>query len=142
MKQVKEPMKKYLQDILRKKLLKKLVKTRKTKNIRIEKTQILNQWKKFVQKSKKTEFKAKIFTNNVIHVSSRLDRIKLKYYLDKWRRHVPSGKRVLDIQQGANLLQKFTLKNAFKLPLDAFKEKINEKDTHNKMASLFVIKRN
>ena len=56
MKQVKEPMKKYLQDILRKKLLKKLVKTRKTKNIRIEKTQILNQWKKFVQKSKKTEF--------------------------------------------------------------------------------------
>jgi len=141
MKQVKEPMKKYLQDILRKKLLKKLVKTRKTKNIRIEKTQILNQWKKFVQKSKKTEFKAKIFTNNVIHVSSRLDRIKLKYYLDKWRRHVPSGKRVLDIQQGANLLQKFTLKNAFKLPLDAFKEKINEKDTHNKMASLFVIKR-
>jgi len=53
----------------------------------------------------------------------------------------PDGKRVLDIQQGANLLQKFTLKNAFNLPLNAFKEKIEEKDTHNKMASLFVIKR-
>ena len=59
----------------------------------------------------------------------------------KWRRYVPSGKRVLDIQQGANLLQKFALKNAFICPLDAFKEKINEKDMHNKMASLFVIKR-
>ena len=94
-----------------------------------------------MQKSKKTEFKAKIFTNNVIHVSSRLDRIKLKYYLDKWRRHVPTGKRILDIQQGTNLLQKFALKNAFNLPLNAFKEKIEEKDTHNKMASLFVIKR-
>ena len=56
-------------------------------------------------------------------------------------RHVPSGKRVLDIQQGANLLQKFALKNAFICPLDAFKEKINKKDMHNKMESLFVIKR-
>ena len=141
MKKVGSPMKKYLQEILKKKLLKKIVKTRKIKNIRIEKLQILNKWKKIVQKEKQTEFKAKIFTQNVTHVSSRLDRIKLKYYLDKWRRHVPSGKRVLDIQQGANLLQKFSLKNAFALPLNAFKEKIQEKDTHNKMASLFVIKR-
>ena len=141
MKKVSDPMKKYLQDILKKKLMKKIIKTRKTKKIYIEKINILKKWKKFVQKSKQTDFKAKIFTQNVTHVSSRLDRIKLKYYLDKWRRHVPSGKRVLDIQQGADLLQKFTLKNAFKLPLNAFKEKINEKDTHNKMASLFVIKR-
>ena len=51
-------------------------------------------------------------------------------------RHVPSGKRVLGIQQGANLLQKFALKNAFICLLDDFKEKINEKDIHNKMASL------
>ena len=34
---------------------------------------------------------------------------------------------VIDIQQGANLLQKFALKNAFICPLDAFKEKINKK---------------
>ena len=141
MKQVGTPMKKYLQEILKKKLLKKIIKTKKTKNIRIEKYQILNKWKKLVQKSKQTEFKAKIFIRNITHVDSRLDRIKLKYYLDKWRRHVPSGKRVLDIQQGADLLQKFTLKNAFIHPLNAFKEKINEKDEHNKMASLFVIKR-
>ena len=141
MKQVGTPMKKYLQEILRKKLLKKIIKTKKTKNIRIKKFQILNQWKKYIQKSKQTEFKAKIFTKNIIHIDSRLDRIKLKYYLDKWRRHVPSGKRVLDIQQGADLLKKFSLKNAFIHPLNAFKEKINEKDEHNKMASLFVIKR-
>ena len=141
MKQVGTPMKNYLKEILKKKILKKIVKTRRVKKIRIEKLKIMNKWKKFVQKTKQTEFKAKIFTQNVTHVSSRLDRIKLKYYLDKWRRHVPSGKRVLDIQQGANLLQKFSLKNALNLPLNAFKEKIHEKDIHNKMASLFVIKR-
>ena len=66
---------------------------------------------------------------------------KISMQKAKWRRYVPSGKRVLDIQQGANLLQKFALKNAFICPLDDFKEKINEKDMHNKIASLFVIKR-
>ena len=135
------PIKNYLKEMLKKKLLKKIVKTRKIKTKSIEKTYFINKWKKFVQKSKRTDFKAKIFIQNITHLDSRLDRIKLKYYLDKWRRHVPSGKRVLDIQQGANLLQKFALKNAFICPLDAFKEKINEKDMHNKMASLFVIKR-
>ena len=49
MKHVGTPMKKYLQEILRKKLLKKIIKTKKTKNIRIKKFQILNQWKKYIQ---------------------------------------------------------------------------------------------
>ena len=61
-----------------KKLLKKIVKTRKTKTKRIEKTYFINKWKKFVQKSKRTDFKAKIFIQNITHLDSRLDRIKLK----------------------------------------------------------------
>ena len=134
-------MKKYLEEKLKKKLLKRIIKSRKNKTMRIQKMYVLNKWKKFVQKSKHDEFKAKIFTQNVTHVSSRLDRIKLKYYINKWRRHVPSGKRVLDIQQGASLLQKFALKNIIKEPLNAFKEKVEAKDQHNKLASLFVIKR-
>ena len=141
MKQVSVPMKKYLEEKLKKKLLKRIIKSRKNKTMRIQKMYVLNKWKKFVQKSKHDEFKAKIFTQNVTHVSSRLDRIKLKYYINKWRRHVPSGKRVLDIQQGASLLQKFALKNIIKEPLNAFKEKVEAKDQHNKLASLFVIKR-
>ena len=101
----------------------------------------LNKWKDAVHKARYNELKANIFVQNVTHVDSRMDRIKMKYYLDKWRRHVPSGKRILDIQEGANLLQKFALKTIIKEPLKAMTEKCEEKNLHNRMASLFVIKR-
>ena len=79
--------------------------------------------------------------NGIKYMQKKFRCKKLVYLLLLFERNDPSGKRVIDIQQGANLLQKFALKNAFICPLDAFKEKINEKDMHNKMASLFVIKR-
>ena len=141
LKQVGVPMKKYLQDMLKRKLMKKIINNSTSKLITMKMKNILNKWKDAVHKAKFSELKANIFVQNITHVDSRMDRIKLKYYLDKWRRHVPSGKRVLDIQEGANLLQKFTLRNAFIDPLKALKEKCEQKDEHNKMATLFVIKR-
>ena len=139
--QVGVPMKKYLQDILKKKLMKKIINNSTSKLLVMKMKNVLHKWKDAVQKAKYSDLKANTFIQNITHVDSRMDRIKLKYYLDKWRRHVPSGKRVLDIQQGANLLQKFTLRNAIKLPLKALTKKVEEKDEHNKMATLFVIKR-
>ena len=69
---------------------------------------ILNKWKDIAFKEKYSDLKANTFVQKITHADSRMERIKLKYYLNKWRRHVPIGKRVLDIQKGANLLQKFT----------------------------------
>ena len=139
--QVGVPMKKYLQDLLKKKLMKKIINNSTSKLLVMKMKNVLHKWKDVVNKAKYSDIKAKTFIQNITHVDSRMDRIKLKYYLDKWRRHVPSGKRVLDIQQGANLLQKFTLRNAFIDPLKALTKKVEEKDEHNKMATLFVIKR-
>ena len=141
LKKVEVPMKKYLQDILKKKLMKKIINNNTSKLITMKMKNILQKWKDAVHKAKFSDLKANHFVQNITHVDSRMDRIKLKYYLDKWRRHVPSGKRVLDMQEGANLLQKFTLRNAFIDPLKAFSEKCKKKDEHNKMAALFVIKR-
>ena len=141
LKQVEVPMKKYLQDILKKKLMKKIVNNSTSKLIIMKMKNALHKWKEAVHKAKYSDLKANIFIQNITHVDSRMDRIKLKYYLDKWRRHVPSGKRVLDIQEGANLLQKFTLRNALIDPLKALAVKCEKKDEHNKVATLFVIKR-
>ena len=74
--------------------------------------------------------------NGIKYIQKKFRCIKLVHLLLLFERNNPSGKRVIDIQQGANLLQKFALKNAFICPLVAFKEKINKKDIHNKMASL------
>ena len=141
LKQVGVPIKKYLQDMLKKKLMKKIINNSTTKLLSMKMKNALNKWKDVVHKEKYSELKANIFVQNITHVDSRMDRIKMKYYLNKWRRHVPSGKRILDMQEGMNLLQKFTLRNAFIEPLKALTTKCEKIDEHNKMASLFVIKR-
>ena len=74
--------------------------------------------------------------NGIKYMQKKFRYKKLVHLLLLFERNDTSGKRVLDIQQGANLLQKFALKNAFICLLENFKEKINEKDIHNKMASL------
>ena len=140
-KQVGTPMKKYLQEMLRKKLMKKIINNSTSRLTTLKMKNAINKWKDAVHKARYNELKTNIFVQNITHVDSRMDRIKMKYYLDKWRRHVPSGKRILDIQEGASLLQKFALRTIIKEPLKAMTEKCEEKDFHNKMASLFVIKR-
>ena len=139
--QIKIPMKKYLNENLRKKLMKKIINNSTSKLIILKMQNIINRWKDFVHKSRFVDLKTKIFVQHITHVDSILDRVKLKYYLYKWRRHVQTGKRVLDIQEGTNLLKKFALRNAILDPLSALKEKCEEKNVHNKMATIFVIKR-
>ena len=34
-----------------------------------------------------------------------MDKIKLKKYFDKWRRQVPQDKKMLDINEGAEILK-------------------------------------
>ena len=141
LKKVGAPIKDYLKDILKRKLMKKIINNSASKLITMKMKNILNKWKDTAFKEKYSELKANTFVQKITHADSRMERIKLKYYLNKWRRHVPSGKRILDIQEGANLLQKFTLRNAFIDPLKALTEKCEQKDEHNKIATLFVIKR-
>ena len=140
-KQINIPMKKYLNTVLKKKLLQKIINNYTYKSLRLQKENAINKWKKAVAKIKFMNLKAKIFVQNITHVDSILDRVKLRYYINKWRRHVPSGKRVLDLQDGSNLLKKFALKNAYMDALNAFKEKCEAKNTRNKLVTIFVIKR-
>ena len=140
-KQINIPLKKYLQDVLKKKLMKGIINNSTSKLLVIKMKNTLNKWKDAVRKYRFKELKTKIFIQIVTHLDSRLDRIKLNYYINKWRRHVPSGKRVLDIQEGSNLLKKFALRNALEAPLNAIIEKCEKKNEHNKIATLFVIKR-
>ena len=127
--------------VLKKKLLQKIINNYTYKSLRLQKENAINKWKNAVAKIKFMNLKAKIFVQNITHVDSILDRVKLRYYINKWRRHVPSGKRVLDLQDGSNLLKKFALKNAYMDALNAFKEKCEAKNTRNKLVTTFVIKR-
>ena len=139
--QINNPMKKYLQEVLKKKLMKTIINNSTSKLIVLKMKNILNKWKDVLRKLRYKDLKVKIFYQIVTHLDSRMDRIKLNYYLNKWRRHVPSGKRVLDIQEGSDLFKKFAIRNSFIDILNALKEKCEKRNEHKKIATIFVIKR-
>ena len=79
-KQVGTPMKKYLQEMLRKKLMKKIINNSTSRLTTLKMKNALNKWKDAVHKARYNELKANIFVQNITHVDSRMDRIKMKYF--------------------------------------------------------------
>ena len=86
-KNTKEPISNYLKDLLKQKILIKIIKNIRKKCIELILRNKLNKWRMAVQKQKLEDLKAETFLRAVNHVDSRLDKIKMKYYLDKWRRY-------------------------------------------------------
>ena len=71
-------------------------------NLYIKIRYYLNNWKDTLNKGKLRDFKTNVFAKNVY---SKMDKINLKKYFDKWRRHVAQGKKILDINEGAEILK-------------------------------------
>ena len=82
----KEPIKNYLKELLRQKILKKIIENKRRDNLNILLRHYLHKWKDSASKGKFKDFKMDIFSKNVTRVHSRMDKIKLKYYFDKWRK--------------------------------------------------------
>ena len=140
-KNTKEPIKNYLQELLRKKILTKVINNTQRNVLNIKLRYYLNKWKDALNKGKLKDFKADIFTKNVTRVHSRMDKIKLKKYFDRWRRQVPRGKRILDINGGAEILRRFTLRTTFMDPLNAISEKCDEENQREKSLRILIMKR-
>ena len=140
-KNTKEPIQNYLQELLRKKILIKIVTNTQRNNLYIKLRYYLNKWKDALNKGKIKDFKTDVFAKNVTRVHSRMDKIKLKKYFNRWRRHVPQGKKILDINEGAEILKRFALKNTFIDPLNALSEKINNQNQKEQSLKLLMMKR-
>ena len=112
----------YLKNLLRQKILKKILENKKRNELNILLRHYLHKWKDSINEGKFKELKTDIFVKNVNRVHSRMDKIKLKYYFDKWRKQIPQGKKILDINQGAEILKRFALRSTFIDPLNAFVE--------------------
>ena len=140
-KNTKEPIKNYLQELLRKKILIKILKNAQRNNLYIKLRYYLNKWKDAINKGKLKDFKTDIFAKNVTRVYSRMDKIKLKKYFDRWRRQVPKGKRILDINEGAEILKRFTLRTTFMDPLNAMAEKIDNENQKEQSLKILIMKR-
>ena len=124
-KHTKEPISNYLKDLLKQKILIKILKTISKKCLQSKLNYYLNKWRINAEKKKLEDFKKEVFLNIINHMDSRLDKIKMKYYLDKWKRHIPRYRKILDIKDGSEILSKLALKKNLQYPVRAFAEKIN-----------------
>ena len=70
-----------------------------------------------------------------------MDKIKLKKYFDNWVRHVPQSKKILDINEGTEILKRFALRNTFRDPLNALSEKNDNHNQKEQSLKLFIMKR-
>ena len=140
-KNTKDPIKNYLQELLRKKILIKIVNNTQRNDLNIKLRHYLHKWKDAINQGKLKDFKNDVFAKNVTRVHSRMDKIKLKKYFDRWRRHVPKGKRILDINEGAEILKRFTLRTTFMDPLNAMAEKVDNENQRETSLKLLIMKR-
>ena len=97
-KNTKRPISNYLKDLLKQKIMNKIVKTTCKKCLKTKLQNYLNKWRIAAIRIKLEELKKEVFLNIINHTDSRLNKIKMKYYLDKWRRHIPKYTQLFKIK--------------------------------------------
>ena len=140
-KNTKEPISNYLKDLLKQKILIKIIKNIRSKCLELILRNKLNKWRMAVQKKKLDDLKSEVFIRTINHVDSRLNKNKMKYYLDKWRRQIPKGKKILDINEGTEILKKYIIKRIYIEPLNAFLDKCDQVNKREANLKMIIIKR-
>ena len=140
-KNTREPISNYLKDLLKQKFLIKIIKNIRQKYLELILRNKLNQWRMNVQKKKLNDLKKELFLKAVNHIYSRLEKIKMKYYLDKWRRQIPKGKKILDINDGTEILKKYIIKKIYIEPMNAFLDKCDRVSKREGNLKMVIIKR-
>ena len=140
-KNTKEPICSYLKDLLKQKILIKIIKKICKRCLQLKMKNYLNQWRIAAERKKLEDFKKEVFLRLVNHMDSRLNKIKLKYYLNKWKQQIPTVKDIFKIRDGGEKLEKILLKNTIKYPLNALSEKIRDNYKREKITKLLEFKR-
>ena len=140
-KNTKEPISNYLKDLLKQKILSKIIKNIRKRCLDLLLINKFNKWRLIVQKQRLEELRNDTFVKALNHVDTRINKNKMKYYLDKWRRQIPQGRRILDINDGAEILKKYILKRTYIDPLNAYMKKVNEVNKKESILKMIIIKR-
>ena len=140
-KNTKEPITNYLKDLLKQKLLYKIMNNIRKKCLDILLRNKLHKWHLAAKRKKLDDLKADTFIKATNHIDSRLDKIKLKYYFDKWRNNIPKYKKLTDINKGVYLLNKYSRLKIYKEPLNAYLNKCDDINKKNALTKLMDIKR-
>ena len=140
-KNTREPISNYLKDLLKQKFLIRIIKNINKKYLELLLRNKLNKWRLAVHKIKLEEVKREAFLNSINHVDNRINKNKMKYYLDKWRRQIPKGKKILDINDGVEIFKKYVIKKIYVEPLQAFLDKCDKVNKREGNLKMLIIKR-
>ena len=123
-----DQLKKFLLEIIKKRKLKKIFKkTIKFKNYLLK--QALYKWRYKLNYYQMKDLRHGIFGNMYGRVDSRLNKIKLKKYLEKWKKILPKKGKLPEILKALELLERFCKRSTYQDPFKAIKLKFkfNEK---------------
>ena len=135
----KEQLKEFLMDIIKKRKLKKVFKkTLRYKNYLLKLA--LLKWKDTLSKFQMKDLKHDIFGNMYGRVHSRMDKIKMKKYLEKWKNIVPKKSKLPDYLKAAELLERFCQRSTYQDPLDAIKETIKYDNNNKGIHKIYQLK--
>ena len=140
-KNTRDPINNYLKDLLKQKILIKIVKNIHKKCLELILRNKLSKWRMAVYKMRLDDLKREVFFKSINHVDSRLKKNKMKYYLDKWRRQIPKGKKILDINEGAEIFKRYIIKKIYIEPLNAFLDKCDQVNKREGNLKMLIIKR-
>ena len=140
-KNTREPIGNYLKDLLKQKILIKIIKNIKKKCLELLLRNKLNKWRMAVQQKKFEDLRNETFLNTVNHVDNSINKRKMKYYLDKWRRQIPRGRKILDINEGTEIFKKYIIKKIYIEPLKAFLDKCDKVNKREGNLKMLIIKR-
>ena len=137
----KEPITNYLKDLLKQKILSKITNNIRKKCLDNILRKALYKWHLASHTKKLDDLKADTFIKAINHIDSRLDKIKMKYYLDRWHNQIPKYKKLANINKGLDLLNRYSRLQTYKDPLKIYLDKCDEINKKNALGKLINIKK-
>ena len=134
-KTTKGPITNYLKDLLRQKLLLKIVKQICKRCLENKLRNYLNKWRINSTQQKLDDFKKEEFIRKLNHINSSINKNKVKDSFNKLKALIPKYQNLLKIKNGFENLEKSAQKKNIKYPIKAIKEKLdknNKQDAINK----------
>ena len=133
-------LKKFLLEIIKKIKLKKVFKKMvKYKNYLLKNA--IYKWRYNLNYYQMKDLRHGIFGNMYGRVDSRLNKIKLKKYLQKWIKILPQKSKLPDILKAAELLERYCKRLNYQDPLKAIKQKVKVNGKNKGINKMIQIKK-
>ena len=137
----KDNIKEYLKEKLSSSLLRRLLLSKAKAQTKILKQTFFNKWRKSVTDSRISEIELKSAVVNAFRILEKKRENLLRNFFNFWRRQIPRGRAILDVNKGVGILGNFCRRMCFRDPLNAIGEVAEEESKRNSVEMMVSFRR-